>query len=105
MASEQSANGRINNLWERASIGLLTFIVSCLFIYTTNQREDYKTLEEKVLTMQVGKVNKEDLREVENRLNTKMDAGFSNLISRSAMDKADVIARLDLYFQQAKNKR
>lgn len=104
MASE-SANGRINNIVERIAIGLLSFIVSCMFVYQANQREDYKQLEEKVLTLQVSKVNRDDLNQVENRLNTKMDAGFSNLISRSATDKADVIARLDLYFQQAKTRR
>jgi len=100
----EDANGRINNIWERSAIGLLTFIVSCMFIYQANSREDYKQLEEKVLAMQIGKVNKEDLREVEIRLNTKMDAGFSNLISRSASDKADLMRALDLYLGNAKTR-
>jgi hypothetical protein len=101
--SNDDTNIKINNLWERLCLGLLSFIVSCLFLFYQGQREDFKGLEEKVVTMQTGKVNKEDLREVEARLNTKMDAGFSNLIARSAQDKADVISRLDLYFSQVKN--
>lgn len=100
-----SANIRINNLWERLCLGMLSLIVSALFLTYQGQRTDFKNLEEKVLTMQTGKVNREDLREVENRLNNKIDASISDLISRSAADKAEIIRTIELYFVGVKNKQ
>lgn len=82
-------------LWERCALGLLSFIVAALFMFYQGQREDFKTLEERVLVMQTSKVNKEDLKDVESRLNNKIDASISNLIARSASDKADIISRLE----------
>lgn len=90
-----NANAKIANLWERAALGLLSFIVASLFTVYQGQRTDFKALEEKVLVMQTSKVNKEDLRDVESRLNNKIDASISNLIARSASDKADIISRLE----------
>lgn len=89
-------------LWERVALGLLSFIVAALFMFYQGQREDFKGLEEKVLTMQTSKVNREDLREVEARLNNKIDASISNLIARSASDKADIIARLEYLLNSRK---
>ena len=91
-----------NNLWERLALALLTFIVTCLFLAYQYQREDFKSLEEKVLTMQTSKVNKEDLKDVESRLNNKIDAAISNLISRSSSDKADIISRLEYLLNSKK---
>jgi hypothetical protein len=104
MANDSEINS-FPRMWERAALALLAFIVSCLFIFYQGQREDYKGLEEKVVTMQSSKVNKEDLKDVEGRINNKIDAMSSNLVSRSAADKADILARLDLYFSQVKNNR
>jgi hypothetical protein len=84
---------------------MLSLIVSALFLTYQGQRTDFKNLEEKVLTMQTGKVNREDLREVENRLNNKIDASISDLISRSAADKAEIIRTIELYFVGVKNKQ
>lgn len=89
-------------LWERVALGLLSFIVAALFMFYQAQRSDFKSLEEKVLVMQTGKVNKEDLKDVESRLNNKIDASISNLIARSASDKADIIARLEYLLNSRK---
>jgi hypothetical protein len=104
MANDSEINS-FPRMWERAALGLLAFIVSALFIFYQGQREDYKGLEEKVVTMQSSKVSREDLKDTESRLNNKIDASISNLISRSTADKADILARLDLYFSQVKNNR
>jgi hypothetical protein len=84
---------------------MLSLIVSALFLTYQAQRADFKGLEEKVLTMQTGKVNREDLREVENRLNNKIDASISDLIARSAADKQEIIRTIELYFVGVKNKQ
>lgn len=100
--ANDDANIRINNLWERLCLGMLSLIVSALFMTYQAQRSDFKSLEEKVLVMQTGKVNKEDLKDVESRLNNKIDASISNLIARSASDKADIIARLEYLLNSRK---
>lgn len=100
--SNESASTKIANLWERAALGLLSFIVAAMFTTYQGQRSDFKSLEEKVLVMQTGKVNKEDLKDVESRLNNKIDASISNLIARSASDKADIISRLEYLLNSRK---
>lgn len=105
MANDFDANARINAVWERVALGLLSFIVACLFVFYQGIRTDYKGLEEKVLIMQTTKVSKEDLREVESRLNNKIDASISDLIARSAADKAEIIRTIELYFVGVKNKQ
>lgn len=96
------ANIRINNIWERLCIGLLTLVVSALFMAYQAQRSDFKALEDKVLVMQMNKVSKEDLKDAVSGLNLKMDAGFSNLRQQSVADKQDILDRLELYFGKLK---
>jgi hypothetical protein len=102
MSTPNDGTNTFARLWERLALGLLTFIVSCLFLTYQYQREDYKALEEKVLTMQTSKVSKEDMKDVELRLNNKIDAAISNLISRSSSDKADIISRLEYLLNSKK---
>lgn len=96
------ANIRINNIWERLCIGLLTLVVSALFMTYQAQRSDFKSLEDKVLVMQMNKVNKEDLKDAVSGINIKMDAMFSNLRQQSVSDKQDILDRLELYFGKLK---
>lgn len=96
------ANIRINNIWERLCLGLLTIVVSALFMTYQAQRSDFKSLEDKVLVMQMNKVNKEDLKDAVSGINTKMDAMFSNLRQQSVSDKQDILDRLELYFGKLK---
>ncbi len=93
--SNDPANVRINNLFERASIALLGILFTVLFTAYQYQRTDYKSLEEKVLVMQMNKVNKEDLKDVESRLNIKMDAMSSSLSQEVRNIKSDILDRLD----------
>jgi len=100
-----SANHKINNLWERACLGLLTILVSILLMAYQGVTGDLKETQAQVAVLQSVKVSKDDMNSVETRLNNKIDAAFSNLVSRSASDKQDILARLDLYFAAVKNRR
>lgn len=105
MSSPSDANGRINHLWERACLGLLSFVVACLFIFYQGMRQDYKEMQANINQLQMVKVNKEDLREVEIRLNTKIESLGTTLTANSVANKADILGRLDLYFNTIKNKK
>ncbi len=98
------ANARINLIWERVAIGLLTILLSILFMTYQSQKADIKELQGQVTALQMTKVSKEDLREVEQRINVKMDAMATNLISMGATNKADILSRLDFLFGAAKGK-
>jgi UDP-N-acetylglucosamine:LPS N-acetylglucosamine transferase len=100
--SNDSANARINNLAERCAIGLLSLVIGFMFTTYQDQRQDYKALEEKVLVIQMNKVNKEDLKDAVSGINLKMDAMFTNLRQQSVADKQDILQRLDLYFGKLK---
>jgi len=99
------ANSRINALWERITLGLLSFIVACLFVFYQGMKQDYKEMQATVTQLQMIKVNREDLREVENRLNTKIEALGATLSANSVANKADILGRLDLYFGSLKAKK
>lgn len=96
------ANARINNLFERSCIALLGFLFTILFTAYQYQRTDFKQLEEKVISMQMNKVNREDLKEVESRLNIKMDALAVSMSQEVRNTRADIIDRIDMVFGKVK---
>jgi len=99
------ANARINAIWERVCLGLLSFIVACLFVFYQGIKSDYKEMQMTITQLQMIKVNKEDLRDTEVRLNTKIEALGATLTANSITNKADILGRLDLYFNTVKNKK
>jgi len=99
------ANGRINALWERIALGLLSFIVACLFVFYQGMKTDYKDMQTSINQLQLTKSNREDLRDVEQRLNTKIESLGVTLSANSAANKTDILQRLDLYFNGIKNKK
>jgi len=101
--SNDLGNNRINNLFERLAIALLGILFTILFTAYQYQRTDFKALEEKVLVVQINKVNKEDLKDVESRLNTKMDAMSSSLSQEVRNIKSDILDRINDI--AAKNKK
>lgn len=88
------ANSRINNLTERVAIGLLSLILGWGQVQYQEAKDRVKDLEIKVQTLYLEKVSKSDLREVEDRINSKIDGM-----------KSDLLARLDLYFGRIENKK
>lgn len=102
--STQDANTRINNLFERGAIALLTFVVSIMFMVYQGQKDDIKDMQVQIANLNLDKVSKMDLKETEQRINIKMDAMATNLISIGANNKADILQRLDLLFGTVKGR-
>jgi hypothetical protein len=95
---------RISNYVERAAIGLLSLVVTLLFLGYQSHQSDFKELSARVLNLQMDKVSRADLSEVEQRINRNFDARINELINRSSSDKQDILARIDLYFKQVDKK-
>jgi hypothetical protein len=87
---------RISSYVERIAIGLLSFIVTVMFFVYQGHQSDFKELQARVMTIQMDKVSRTDLKEVEDRINTNFNARIGELISRSTADKQDILQRLDI---------
>jgi len=61
--SNDSANGRITNLTERAAIGLLSLVIGFMTILYNGQQDRIKDLESRVIVLQTTKVDRGDLKE------------------------------------------
>jgi hypothetical protein len=96
--SNDNANDRMNNLWERACIGLLTLVVSYMGMAYKDVVNDVRSANDKIVLLQMDKVGKSDMREMEVRTNSRMDAGFSNLAQRIDSNQQDIMRQLQLYF-------
>lgn len=98
MSTPNNDNNRINNLFERLAIALMGLIISILFITYQGQRADIKDLQGQITALQMTKVSKEDLKEVEQRLSVNMVAMNNQLISMMNSNKADILQRIDYAF-------
>lgn len=98
MATPNDANTKIANLFERLALALMGLLLSILFMTYQDARADIKELQGHITTLQMTKINKEELREVENRLNTKVDAAVNSLAAMSAANKQDILQRIDYAF-------
>jgi len=83
----ESANTRINNLYEKIAIGLLSVIIAWGQLQYQESKDRVKDLETKVQTLYLEKVSRGDLRDLEDRINSRIESM-----------KSDLLARLDLYF-------
>jgi hypothetical protein len=91
MKNDSEVSSRINNYWERVALFLLATVLSLTVWAFQEQSRKVEKLEQTIIVLQTTKVDKGDLRDVEDRINSNI----------SAM-KSDVIARIDLYFQKTK---
>lgn len=82
--------GKPQGYWERAALFLLGIVLALTVYSFQEQSKKVEKLESTVIVLQTSKVDKGDLREVEDRINTNI----------SAM-KSDILSRLDLYFQKS----
>ena len=73
-----SANHRINNLWERAAIGLLMLLLGLVQTQYLADKSEYKQevkeLNTKVLELYRTSVTKTELKELETRLTSNNEA-------------------------------
>ena len=91
---------RINTYWERAALGLMAIVMSLVVWSFQQQAAKVETLETKVIALDKEKIGRGDLREVEERLNSKMDGLKSDILARQDILQANIISRLDMYFKQ-----
>lgn len=103
MASPNDANSRINNLWERATLALLSLFVTVMFITYSGLAKDVKDANDKIVLLQMDKVGKSDMRDFEVRTNSRMDAGFSSLAQRIDSNQQDILRQFQFYFDRAKS--
>ena len=102
--SNASSKVCITNLWERACIALLTLVVSYMGMAYKDVTTEIRLANDKIVLLQMDKVGKSDMREMEVRTNSRMDAGFSNLAQRIDSNQQDIMRQLQLYFGNIKNK-
>lgn len=91
---------RINTYWERAALGLMAIVMSLVVWSFQEQSKRVENLETKVISLDKEKIGRGDLREVEERLNSKMDGLKSDILARQDLLQASIISRLDVYFKQ-----
>lgn len=102
--SNDNSNDRINNYWERGCIALLTIVVSYMGMAYKDVINDVRSVNDKIVLLQMDKVGKSDMREMEVRTNSRMDAGFSNLAQRIDSNQQDILRQLQLYLGQPKGR-
>lgn len=102
--SNDTANARMNNLWERACIALLTVVVSYMGMAYKDVTTEIRVANDKIVMLQMDKVGKSDNKDMEIRINSRMDAGFTNLSQRIEANQQDIMRQLQLYFGTVKNR-
>ena len=93
---------RINTYWERAALGLMAIVMSLIVWTYQQQSAKVEALETKVIALDKVKIDKGDLREVEDRLNSKMEGLRTDIINRQDIMQSNILGRLDLHFQTKK---
>jgi len=88
--SDSVVDARINNYWEKFGLWACGAIIALLVIGYQDQKSKVDKLEEKVQLLYQEKVSKTELKDVEQRLMSRIEAG-----------NADILARIDLYFKTA----
>ena len=84
-----SSDRRMNGYFERAALFLIGIVLSLTVWAFQEQGKKIERLETTVIMLQTTKVDKADLRDLEDRINSKIDGM-----------KSDIIQRLDLYFKR-----
>lgn len=79
------ANSRMNIYWEKAALWAGACIISLLCIGYQDQKTTIDRLEERVQFLYLDKVGKGELKDVEARIMSRIEAG-----------NADILARIDL---------
>lgn len=79
------ANTRISAYWEKFAIWSCGAIIALLCIGYQDQKSTIDKLEERVQFLYLDKVGKGELKEVETRIMSRIEAG-----------NADILARIDL---------
>lgn len=85
MAQQSNGGTILSPYWEKFSIWACSAIIALLCIGYQDQKTTIDKLEERVQFLYLDKVGKGELKEVETRIMTRIEAG-----------NADILARIDL---------
>lgn len=86
-------DNKIANYWERFGIAVSGFLIAmCAWMYLQHN-ERINSLEVKVQSLQVEKVNRQELKEMEERMNK----GISSVKEDVRSMETNIIGRLDWY--------
>lgn len=99
----QTANSRINNYFEKVAIWLGGVVIALLCLAYQDQKSTLNKLESNVQVLFMDKVNKQDLKDLESRWFSRLEATNSETRALIKSSNEDIIARLDLYFKIQKN--
>lgn len=105
MSSPTDANTRVSQLIERTCIALLGILVMLMLANYQSVNKDVKDLNDKIVLLQMSKISKEELREMEIRGNARMDASISSLAQRIDANQQDILRQFQFYFDKAKSGR
>lgn len=105
MSNPNDANTRVTLLIERTCIALLGLCVTVMFLSYQGLTKDVKEANDKIILLQMTKAGKDDIREMEVRVNGRMDAGFSSLAQRIDSNQQDILRQFQFYFDKAKSGR
>jgi hypothetical protein len=83
--TDSVVDARLASYWERFGLWACGAIIALLVIGYQDQKSKVDKLEEKVQILYQEKVSKNELKDVEQRLMTRIEAG-----------NADILARIDL---------
>lgn len=90
-AGSSGADSRINNYFERLALWACGAIIALLCIGYQDQKTRVDKMEEKLQFLYLDKVSKNELKDVEARIMTRIEAG-----------NADILARIDLLIKASK---
>lgn len=99
MAQSNDANSRIAEYWERGALYLIGVVLMFGVYSFQEQTKRLENLEAKVIYLDKSKVDKADLKEVEDRINTKIDGMKTAINDRQDIMQSSILARMDFYFK------
>lgn len=88
-----SNDSKLAEYWERFAIWIVAILLALVGFLAIDQKTKTEALEVKVQALQVDKVSRQELKDMEDRLYSRMDGM-----------KTDIIGRIDWYFAGRKSK-
>lgn len=101
-SSQDDANNRITILWERAAVWLCGAAIALLVVVYQDMKTTVDKLEERVQFLYLDKVSKQELKELADRMDRKIDAGNADVISRINRSNEDILSKIDLMIKAQK---
>lgn len=88
-----SHDSKLAAYWERFAIWIVAILLALVGFLAIDQKSKTESLEVKVQALQVDKVSRQELKDMEDRMGKRLDG-----------TKTDIIDRIDWYFAGRKSK-